>query len=56
MPDFVPSVFSALVELIAADPSLVPQLSSLRHLLLGGEETVRTFRALPSPPSVSRPP
>jgi amino acid adenylation domain-containing protein/thioester reductase-like protein len=50
MTDFVPSVFNTLVRLIVADPSLVSQLSSLRHLLIGGEEmnprAVRLFRTL----------
>jgi amino acid adenylation domain-containing protein/thioester reductase-like protein len=38
MTDFVPSVFAALVAMVAADRTLVPRLQSLRRLLLGGEE------------------
>ncbi|WP_441249421.1 non-ribosomal peptide synthetase [Kitasatospora sp. McL0602] len=50
MTDFVPSVFNTLVELLDADPGLTARLSSLRHLLIGGEAidpgAVRSFRAL----------
>ncbi|WP_165546647.1 non-ribosomal peptide synthetase [Kribbella soli] len=50
MTDFVPSVFNVLVELLAAQPPMVRQLRSMRHLLIGGEEMlagpVQTFRRL----------
>ncbi|MEU7230729.1 non-ribosomal peptide synthetase [Streptomyces chrestomyceticus] len=50
MTDFVPSVFNTLVDLLVSDPALVPQLASLRRLLIGGEEisprAVRAFRSL----------
>ncbi|GAB2605776.1 non-ribosomal peptide synthetase [Kribbella endophytica] len=50
MTDFVPSVFNVLVELLVAQPSMVRQLRSMRHLLIGGEEMlagpVQTFRGL----------
>ncbi|HEU5320218.1 MAG TPA: amino acid adenylation domain-containing protein, partial [Methylomirabilota bacterium] len=50
MTDFVPSVFNALVELVAATPALRDRLASLRQLLIGGEEmsarAVHTFRRL----------
>jgi amino acid adenylation domain-containing protein/thioester reductase-like protein len=48
--DFVPSIFNALVDMLAADPSLVPRLTSLRQILIGGEEispqAVHTLRGL----------
>lgn len=48
--DFVPSVFNILVELLTSDPGLRGRLTSLRHLLIGGEEidpgAVRAFRAM----------
>ncbi|ADB33169.1 amino acid adenylation domain protein [Kribbella flavida DSM 17836] len=50
MTDFVPSVFNVLVELLVAQPPMVRQLRSMRHLLIGGEEMladpVQTFRRL----------
>jgi amino acid adenylation domain-containing protein/thioester reductase-like protein len=50
MTDFVPSIFSALVELIDANAPLTTCLQSLRHLLIGGEEigprSVQKFRGL----------
>lgn len=50
MTDFVPSVFNALVELLRARPELRVRLSSLRRLLIGGEEisvpAVAEFRAM----------
>jgi amino acid adenylation domain-containing protein/thioester reductase-like protein len=50
MTDFVPSIFNTLVELLHVEPELVGRLSSLRRLLIGGEEmtprTVHAFRAL----------
>lgn len=48
--DFVPSIFTALVEVLHADLSLVTRLTSLRYLLIGGEEinpkSVHAFRGL----------
>ncbi len=38
MTDFVPSVFNALVHHLDRNPDDVVRLSSLRHLLIGGEE------------------
>ena len=50
MTDFVPSVFNTLVDLLDADAGLVARLSSLRHLLIGGEAidpgAVQLFREL----------
>lgn len=50
MTDFVPSIFNALVTLIADDPVTTARLRSLRQLLIGGEEinvrAVQTFRRL----------
>ncbi|MFD4524303.1 amino acid adenylation domain-containing protein [Streptomyces sp. NPDC058470] len=50
MTDFVPSVFNTLVDLLDSDPGLPARLSSLRHLLIGGEaidpSAVRSFREL----------
>ncbi|MEU5902637.1 MULTISPECIES: non-ribosomal peptide synthetase [Streptomyces] len=47
--DFVPSIFNTLVELLHAEPDLIRRLSSLRRLLIGGEEmtadAVRAFRS-----------
>ncbi|URN12344.1 AMP-binding protein [Streptomyces radiopugnans] len=48
--DFVPSIFTVLVDLLASDPALVRAAGSLRHVLLGGEainvEAVRRFHGL----------
>ncbi|WP_101256733.1 non-ribosomal peptide synthetase [Streptomyces barkulensis] len=48
--DFVPSIFTVLVDLLASDPALVRAAGSLRHVLLGGEainvEAVRGFHEL----------
>ncbi|MBZ4018718.1 non-ribosomal peptide synthetase [Streptomyces purpurogeneiscleroticus] len=38
MTDFVPTILGALVELLISRPELIPRLSSLRTLLVGGEE------------------
>lgn len=38
MTDFVPSVFNALVEMIERDQDMASRLTSLQHLLIGGEE------------------
>jgi amino acid adenylation domain-containing protein/thioester reductase-like protein len=50
MTDFVPSVFGTLVEVLRADPDLAADLTSLRYLLIGGEEinpkAVRRFLGL----------
>ena len=50
MTDFVPSIFNALVELLAAQPALADHLASMRHILIGGEEintaAVQKFRSL----------
>lgn len=50
MTDFVPSIFNTLVELLADDSRLVSRLSSLRRILIGGEEVspaaVHTLRGL----------
>lgn len=50
MTDFVPSIFSTLVEMLASEPGLAGRLRSLRTVLIGGEEmtatAVHTFRAL----------
>lgn len=50
MTDFVPSILSTLVEMLTADPSLIPRLASLRQILVGGEEVspkaAYTLRAL----------
>lgn len=50
MTDFVPSIFNALVGLLRARPPLVQRLTSLRRLLIGGEEitatAVHTFRLM----------
>lgn len=49
MTDFVPSIFNAMVNLLAADRSQVAKLASLRQLLIGGEEigaqAVQRFRS-----------
>jgi|GEM_PF-375258 len=46
--DFVPSIFNLLVDQMAAKDNLDEQMSSLRHLIIGGEEmtsrTVNIFR------------
>ena len=48
MTDFVPSVFNMLVAMIRTDPSLAARMTSLRRVLIGGEEAnpaaVRAFR------------
>ncbi|MBN3928792.1 amino acid adenylation domain-containing protein [Streptomyces verrucosisporus] len=48
--DFVPSIFTVLVDLLASDPALARAAGSLRHVLLGGEainvEAVRRFHGL----------
>ncbi len=48
--DFVPSIFTVLVDLLAAEPRLVDAVRSLRHVLLGGEAinvaAVRRFHEL----------
>ncbi|MCI0384304.1 amino acid adenylation domain-containing protein [Streptomyces sp. CNQ085] len=48
--DFVPSIFTVLVDLLASDPALVRAAGSLRQVLLGGEainvEAVRRFHGL----------
>jgi amino acid adenylation domain-containing protein len=36
--DFVPSIFNVLVSLADADPAAAAKLSSLRHVIVGGEE------------------
>ncbi|MFJ4567223.1 amino acid adenylation domain-containing protein [Streptomyces caelestis] len=45
--DFVPSIFTVLVDLLASEPRLRDALRSLRHVLLGGEainvDAVRRF-------------
>ncbi|MFE7558417.1 amino acid adenylation domain-containing protein [Kitasatospora sp. NPDC057500] len=50
MTDFVPTILTALVELLESRPELVPGLGSLRMLLVGGEEiapeSVRALRGL----------
>lgn len=50
MTDFVPSVFGTLVEVLHAEPELATRLTSLRYLLIGGEEinpkAVHRFRDL----------
>lgn len=50
MTDFVPTILTALVELLDSQPELVPRTASLRMLLVGGEEidlaSVRTLRRL----------
>ncbi|MFC5664243.1 amino acid adenylation domain-containing protein [Kitasatospora misakiensis] len=50
MTDFVPTILTALVELLDSEPELVKGLASLRMLLVGGEEiapeSVRTLRRL----------
>ncbi|GAA1394595.1 hypothetical protein GCM10009639_28870 [Kitasatospora putterlickiae] len=50
MTDFVPTILTALVELLDSQPELVPDLASLRMLLVGGEEiapdSVRALRKL----------
>ncbi|GIH28759.1 peptide synthetase [Acrocarpospora phusangensis] len=50
MTDFVPTVFNVLVELLRAQPELAAKLTSLRHLLIGGEEMlaepVQAFRRM----------
>jgi len=50
MTDFVPTIFNGLVELLDSEPRLIPQLTSLRRLLIGGEEinarAVRRFHAM----------
>lgn len=50
MTDFVPSVFGALVDILRDRPSLADRLTSLRYLLIGGEEinpkAVHEFRRL----------
>jgi amino acid adenylation domain-containing protein/thioester reductase-like protein len=38
MTDFVPSIFNTLVEMLTTNPRLVRRLSSLRQILIGGEE------------------
>ena len=50
MTDFVPSIFNTLVAMMLTRPDLTAQLTSLRRVLIGGEEAtadaVRQFRAL----------
>jgi amino acid adenylation domain-containing protein/thioester reductase-like protein len=50
MTDFVPSIFNTLVAMMSARPELAAQLTSLRRILIGGEEattdTVQEFRAM----------
>lgn len=50
MTDFVPTIFNGLVELLDSEPRLIPPLTCLRRLLIGGEEinarAVRRFRAM----------
>lgn len=46
MTDFVPSIFNALVALVDRDRRALAQLTTLRHLIVGGEEI--------SPPMVHR--
>lgn len=50
MTDFVPSIFNTLVEMVTADPALVDRLTSLRTILIGGEEinsrAVQRFRSM----------
>jgi len=43
MTDFVPSVFNTLVRQLEQDPEEVARLSSLRNLLIGGEEINPTY-------------
>lgn len=38
--DFVPAILGMLVALLEADPAAVRRISSLRHLVVGGEEIV----------------
>ncbi|MFR9756373.1 non-ribosomal peptide synthetase [Streptomyces sp. TR06-5] len=38
--DFVPAILAMLVALLEADPSAVDKVSSLRHLVVGGEEII----------------
>lgn len=48
--DFVPSIFTVFVDLLASDPRLPASVRSLRQVLLGGEainvDAVRRFHAL----------
>jgi amino acid adenylation domain-containing protein/thioester reductase-like protein len=50
MTDFVPSIFNVLVTMMAARPEIVVQMTSLRRILIGGEEanadSVQAFRAV----------
>lgn len=50
MTDFVPSIFNTLVDLITAEPELARRLTTLRTLLIGGEEinvgAVQRFRSM----------
>ncbi len=50
MTDFVPSIFNILVTMLEADSQRIAKISSLRHLLIGGEEinskAIRTFRTM----------
>jgi len=43
MTDFVPSVFNTLVRQLEQDPAEVARLTSLRNLLIGGEEINPTY-------------
>jgi amino acid adenylation domain-containing protein/thioester reductase-like protein len=36
--DFVPSIFNVLVSIVGSDPAALRKVSSLRHLIVGGEE------------------
>jgi amino acid adenylation domain-containing protein/thioester reductase-like protein len=52
MTDFVPSIFNTMTAMLAADPRLATRLTTLRRILIGGEEVdgaaVRTLcRLLP---------
>ncbi len=50
MTDFVPSIFNIMTGMLSADPRLAAHLTSLRRILIGGEEVngeaVRTLRGL----------
>jgi amino acid adenylation domain-containing protein/thioester reductase-like protein len=50
MTDFVPSIFNTLVAMMGEQPDLITKMTSLRRVLIGGEEanaqTVQAFRAM----------